>query len=221
MSAAPEEAQPGNGQNGESRGPKGKIQHPFPQLRAKLKETHLYDVKIKAVHLKSKIGKFKNLINPNHRHDEEHEQKTDEKRSRICENHRFNSFAPERDGNLVKWYVDGRDYFWAVAEMLDRATETIYIADWWLSPELYLKRPPFYNQEWRLDHILKRKAEQGVKIYVCVYKEVSRLKPAADLPFTCVAPPSKHMLICFLGVCGVDLQQPTHQESSNEPHQGR
>lgn len=55
---------------------------------------------------------------------------------------------------------------------LDRAKETIYIADWWLSPELFLRRPPYYNQEWRLDQILKRKAEAGVKIYVIVYRQV-------------------------------------------------
>lgn len=46
------------------------------------------------------------------------------------------------------------------------------VKDWWLTPELYLRRPPAYNPEWRLDRILKRKAEQGVKIYVIVYKEV-------------------------------------------------
>ena len=44
--------------------------------------------------------------------------------------------------------------------------------DWWLTPELYLRRPPAYNEEWRLDRVLKRKAEQGVKVYVIVYKEV-------------------------------------------------
>ncbi|KAF2659568.1 phospholipase D/nuclease [Lophiostoma macrostomum CBS 122681] len=150
-------------------GMKGKLGH----LREKLKDTHLYDAKIKATHAKNKVGKFANLFNANHRHDEEHEQKTDEKRSRVAENHRFNSFAPERDGNLIKWYIDGRDYFWAVSVALEHAKETIYIADWWLSPELFLRRPPFYNQEWRLDQILKRRAEAGVKIYIIVYKEVS------------------------------------------------
>jgi len=73
---------------------------------------------------------------------------------------------------MVKWYVDGRDYFWAVSVALDQAKETIYIADWWLSPELFLRRPPYFNQEWRLDQILKRRAEAGVKIYVIVYREV-------------------------------------------------
>ncbi|KAF2849762.1 phospholipase-like protein PldA [Plenodomus tracheiphilus IPT5] len=158
-----------------------KLFHPFnhkaseklQDIQEKLEHTKLREVHIKAVHAKHKVGKFTNLFNTNHRHDEEHEQATDAKRDKIAENHRFNSFAPEREGNLVKWYVDGRDYFWAVAEALEQAKETIYIADWWLSPELFLKRPPFYNQKWRLDQILKRRAQAGVKIYVSVYKEVS------------------------------------------------
>ena len=37
----------------------------------------------------------------------------------------------------------------------------------------FLRRPPFYNQEWRLDSLLKKKAQEGVKIYIVVYKEVS------------------------------------------------
>jgi phospholipase D1/2 len=58
------------------------------------------------------IGKLANLVNPNHRHDEEHEKETDEKRENIGQSHRFHSFAPERPGNNIKWYVDGRDYCW-------------------------------------------------------------------------------------------------------------
>ncbi|KAF1850526.1 phospholipase-like protein PldA [Cucurbitaria berberidis CBS 394.84] len=163
------------------RGLKEKLFHPFnhraseklQEVQEKLDHTKLSDVHVKAVHAKHKVGKFTNIFNANHRHDEEHERKTDEKRSKICESHRFNSFAPERDGNIVKWYVDGRDYFWAVAEALEQAKETIYIADWWLSPELFLKRPPFYNQKHRLDQVLKRRAQAGVKIYISVYKEVT------------------------------------------------
>lgn len=143
-------------------------------LREKLKDTTLHDAKIKALHMKNTMGKFGNLINPNHRHDEEHEQATDRKRTAIAEGHRFTSFAPERPGNNIKWYVDGRDYFWAVSVAMERAKETIYIADWWLSPELFLRRPPYFNQEWRVDQVIKRAAERGVKIYVMVYKEVSQ-----------------------------------------------
>ncbi|KAF2101195.1 phospholipase PldA [Rhizodiscina lignyota] len=148
------------------------VKHPFASLRQKLKNTHLVDVEKKFVNTKNKLGKLSNLVNRNHRHDEEHEKRTDAKRSKIAESHRFESFAPERDGNLIKWYVDGRDYFHAVSVALERAKEVIYIADWWLSPELFLRRPPYFNQEWRLDQVLKRRAAAGVKIYIIVYKEV-------------------------------------------------
>lgn len=102
------------------RGLKEKLWHPFnhrasekiEEIQSKLASTKLEKPMIKIVHAKHKAGKFTNIFNTNHRHDEEHEQKTDDKRSRVAENHRFNSFAPEREGNLVKWYVDGRDYFW-------------------------------------------------------------------------------------------------------------
>ena len=70
--------------------------------------------------------------------------------------------------------MDGRDYFFAVSVALEKAKEVIYIADWWLSPELFLRRPPYFNQDWRLDHVLKRRAEAGVKIFVIVYKEVEQ-----------------------------------------------
>jgi len=87
---------------------------------------------------------------------------------------RFKSFASERENCHVKWYVDGKDYFYAVSEALMTAREEIFIEDWWLSPELYLRRPPTNNEEYRLDRLLKKKAEQGVKIYVVVYKEMSQ-----------------------------------------------
>lgn len=128
---------------------KTKIEHPFPHLREKLKHTHLYDAKIQATHLKHQVGKLANLFNRNHRHDEEHERRTDEKRTRIAEGHRFQSFAPEREGNDVKWYIDGRDYFWAVSVGLEQAKESIYIEDWWLSPELVYEQLPHIHQHHR------------------------------------------------------------------------
>lgn len=85
-------------------------------LGDKMKTSSLHDAHVKATHLKHNMGKFANIINPNHRHDEEHEKRTDAKRTRRAEDHRFNSFAPERDGNNVKWYVDARDYFWVSVE---------------------------------------------------------------------------------------------------------
>ncbi|OJJ55121.1 hypothetical protein ASPSYDRAFT_158991 [Aspergillus sydowii CBS 593.65] len=149
-----------------------------------LKDTHIDE---KAHHLKHRVGKFFNIVNPNHRHDEEHEQETDRKRTAISESHRFGSFAPIREGNRVKWYVDALDYLWAVSIALEQAKEVIYIEDWWLSPELFLRRPALTTQEWRLDQVLKRKAEAGVKIYVIVYKEVNQA-------LTCNSAHTKHAL---------------------------
>ncbi|OKL62359.1 hypothetical protein UA08_03055 [Talaromyces atroroseus] len=183
-------------------------------LKEKLHHTHLHDVRAKASHLKHKIGKLENLVNPNHRHDEAHEQKTDKKRTAISESHRFGSFAPEHDGNKVKWYVDASDYMWAVSVALDRAQETIYLADWWLSPELFMRRPPEVNQEWRLDQILKRRAEAGVQIYVIVYKEVNQA-------ITCNSAHTKHALrnLCPEGTKGAGnihvLRHPDHNLLEN------
>ncbi|TKA62846.1 hypothetical protein B0A55_11011, partial [Friedmanniomyces simplex] len=198
----------------ESRGFMGKMKHPFPELREKLKDTKLYDVKVGAIHLSHRVGKFKNLINTNHRHDEEHEQATDAKRTKIAEGHRFQSFAPERDGNRIKWYIDGRDYFHAVSVALERAKETIYIADWWLSPELFLRRPPAFNPEWRLDTVLKRAAERGVKVYVIVYKEV-------EAAVSCNSIHTKHALeaLCPEGSPGyrniIVMRHPDHNVFEN------
>ncbi|EIM84706.1 phospholipase D/nuclease [Stereum hirsutum FP-91666 SS1] len=114
------------------------------------------------------------IFNPDRRHDDPIEKEHDAIRTEIAESHRFQSFADERENNFVKWHIDGHDYFYALSEMLESAKECIFILDWWLTPELYLRRPPAYNEEWRLDRVLQRKAEQGVKIYVIVYKEVTQ-----------------------------------------------
>ncbi|KAI8943098.1 hypothetical protein NX059_001129 [Plenodomus lindquistii] len=90
------------------------------------------------------------------------------------EQHRFLSFAPERHGNQTKWYVDGCSYMFAVSVALERARESIWILDWWLSPELYLRRPPAKNQQYRVDRMLLAAAERGVKVNIIVYKEVTQ-----------------------------------------------
>ena len=85
---------------------------------------------------------------------------------------RFGSFSGIRDNIAVKYYVDGEHYFDAVADALMNAKETIFIEDWWLSPQLYLRRPHNGELTWRLDQVLKRRAEDGIKIYIVLYKEV-------------------------------------------------
>ncbi|XP_051874747.1 phospholipase D1-like isoform X2 [Pristis pectinata] len=85
---------------------------------------------------------------------------------------RFTSFASVDEGILSKWYVNAKNYFEDVADALENAQEEIFITDWWLSPEIFLKRPVMEGNHWRLDYILKRKAHQGVKVFVMLYKEV-------------------------------------------------
>uniref|UniRef100_H2Z4U2 Phospholipase n=1 Tax=Ciona savignyi TaxID=51511 RepID=H2Z4U2_CIOSA len=85
---------------------------------------------------------------------------------------RHSSFAPPREDCYAHWFVDGRSYFEAVADAIEAAREEVYITDWWLTPEIYMKRPITHGDYWRLDKLLKRKAAEGVKIYVQLYKEV-------------------------------------------------
>ncbi len=49
---------------------------------------------------------------------------------------RYESFSSEREKCHANWYVDAKDYFYAVSEALLSAKEEIFIEDWWLSPEV-------------------------------------------------------------------------------------
>lgn len=91
---------------------------------------------------------------------------------------RFDSFAPIRMNVAAQWLVDGRDYLWNLSRAMNMAKDRIYIHDWWLSPELYLRRPG--NERYRLDNILKRKAEEGVKVFIIIYNEVSSRTTPVD-----------------------------------------
>ncbi|KAK3381294.1 hypothetical protein B0H63DRAFT_450651 [Podospora didyma] len=90
---------------------------------------------------------------------------------------RFGSFAPVRTGVFAQWLVDGRDYMWNVSRAISMAKDVIYIHDWWLSPELYMRRPACISQKWRLDRLLQRKAQEGVKVFVIVYRNVEAAIP--------------------------------------------
>ncbi|KAI5803358.1 hypothetical protein DFH27DRAFT_555423 [Peziza echinospora] len=100
----------------------------------------------------------------------------------LLTSNRHLSFAPLRTSirHHPKWYVDGKDYMFAVSTALENAKHTIWIMDWWLSPELHLRRPA---EKWtfpgdppggryRLDNMLAAAAARGVEVKVIVYKEV-------------------------------------------------
>lgn len=90
---------------------------------------------------------------------------------------RFDSFAPLRPGCFAQWLVDGRDYMWNVSRAISMAKDVIYIHDWWLSPELYMRRPAAISQKWRLDRLLQRKAREGVKVFVIMYRNINSAVP--------------------------------------------
>ncbi|XP_041717611.1 phospholipase D1 [Coregonus clupeaformis] len=92
--------------------------------------------------------------------------------SAFLTDHRFGSFARQEHNIPAKWYVNGKTYMADVADALEEAKEEIFITDWWLSPEIFMKRPVVEGNRWRLDCILRRKAQQGVRIFVMLYKEV-------------------------------------------------
>lgn len=96
---------------------------------------------------------------------------------------RFGSFAPVRTDVYAQWLVDGRDYMWNVSRAINMAKDVIYIHDWWLSPQLYMRRPAAISQKWRLDRLLQRKAREGVKIFIIIYRNVEAAIPI-DSEFT-------------------------------------
>ncbi|QEL59819.1 hypothetical protein CJJ09_001906 [Candidozyma auris] len=68
-----------------------------------------------------------------------------------------------------------------LSSAIEMAKDTIFIHDWWLSPELYLRRPANGNQQFRIDRLLQRKASQGVKIFVIIYRNVVAFMGGIDL----------------------------------------
>ena len=93
---------------------------------------------------------------------------------------RYDSFAPRRSNNPVKWYVDGKDYFSDVADAIMKAQEEIFITDWWLSPEIFLKRSQSTISMSRLDQLLQRK----VRVWVVGILTQVKCHIVADFPLS-------------------------------------
>lgn len=98
--------------------------------------------------------------------------------NKYCRINRFKSFAPPCASNSCRAYTYGEEYFRDVCEVLEGASKSIFITDWWLSPELHLLRPvPRFSDgsldvTWRLDTILLRAAKRGCRICILLFKEV-------------------------------------------------
>ena len=103
-------------------------------------------------------------------------------------NNKYSSFSSQKSNCGAKWFVDGESYFGYLLNQLKGAKESVYITDWFLSPELALKRPinyeefvndPEYQKKLtfgnvsRLMDVLYLLAKKGVKIFILIYCEVS------------------------------------------------
>jgi phospholipase D1/2 len=105
----------------------------------------------------------------------------------LISSNKYNAFTNMKKYNLCQWFSDGEDYFKDLFQKLMAARDSIYITDWWMSPEVFLIRPVneneylqmketkrtkyFGNNVSRLMDILALKANQGVKVYVLIYCE--------------------------------------------------
>jgi phospholipase D1/2 len=75
----------------------------------------------------------------------------------FCTQQRFKSFAPERENQICKWFVNAGLYMEMALAALNEAKEEIMITDWWFSPEIFLKRPT-EDLQYRLDQVLLKKS---------------------------------------------------------------
>lgn len=90
-----------------------------------------------------------------------------------CEIQRFGSSFPIRKDGFARWLVDGEELMRHAADVIDMATEDIYIASWCFHPQIFLRRRP-WDDESRMDLLLKKKADQGVKIFILLFREISQ-----------------------------------------------
>ena len=157
------------------------------------KHAYFFDEKIKA----ERSGKYNIVINnlsrmlelrfKNYFERELWIQEIDKRIQRykqLIKNNKYKSYTNEKKNNYANWFIDGKDYFEDLYEKLMEAQKTIFITDWWLSPEVWLRRPILESDYSkgskikqdnlsRLMDILQYKAKKGVKIYILVYYECS------------------------------------------------
>ena len=106
----------------------------------------------------------------------------------LLQANKYNAYTNMKRYNVCQWFADGKDYFEDLYKKLMDAKYSIYITDWWMSPEVFLRRP-VYEKEYidmaekkmitrnfgpnmsRLMDVLDYKARQGVQVYIMVYYE--------------------------------------------------
>ena len=78
---------------------------------------------------------------------------------------RFNSFSQIHHRNKSVFYINGftePNYFNDLCDAIENSQKSILITDWWLSPELYLKRPIETHPSSQLYKVIGKAARRGV-----------------------------------------------------------
>jgi hypothetical protein len=88
--------------------------------------------------------------------EEEEEEEEEEEHTELCH-------------PMARWTVDGRATFRAIAWHILRAKDSIFIAGWQLSPDMYLLRPAWKYPRFQLFALLNEKASEGVQVYVLIF----------------------------------------------------
>ena len=108
----------------------------------------------------------------------------------LVDSNKYNAYTNSKNYNICQYFCDGRRYFTDLFYQLMEAKQTIFITDWWMSPEVFLLRPvdekiylemnkagqktrDLGNKMTRLMDVLNHKAKEGVKIYILIYYEMS------------------------------------------------
>ncbi|GMI14270.1 hypothetical protein TrLO_g13085 [Triparma laevis f. longispina] len=71
----------------------------------------------------------------------------------------------------AQWFVNGQSYFSHLYDALSKAKWQILISGWYLSADTYLKRPIKDNEHTRLDRVIEKACQRGVKVYIMIFHE--------------------------------------------------
>jgi phospholipase D1/2 len=71
----------------------------------------------------------------------------------------------------AQWFVNGKAYFSHLHDAIGKAKSSILISGWFLSPDTYLKRPICDYPESRLDMLIEKACQRGVRVYIMVFHE--------------------------------------------------
>ena len=134
---------------------------------------------------RSLILKFKTVFEANIWYNEI--KKKSDTMKEIIKNNQYKAYTNMKRGNKAHWFADGEKYFEDLSKKLMEAKESIFITDWWMSPELWLVRPVQINSYLSLAYLKKNKKEtppyvrlmdilyqcanRGVKIYIQIFAE--------------------------------------------------